>query len=76
MKRYSRLDVFLLLVVLGLSLFIMNAVLDELLPPYSTLEQVYRDYNHVRMFEDGSYIGEDINGNAVNGCIRGAICND
>ena len=76
MKRYSRTDIVLLLVVIGLALFIMNAVLDQLLPPYSTLEQVYKDYMHVQMYEDGSYKGEDINGNPVSGCIRGALCND
>lgn len=41
-----------------------------------SLETVYSQYYHIRIFEDGSYEGEDINGVSIRGCIEGALCDD
>lgn len=41
-----------------------------------SLEVIYGQYNHIRIFEDGSYEGEDINGVPVRGCIEGALCDN
>ena len=41
-----------------------------------SLETVYSQYNHIRIYEDGSYEGETINGVPVKGCIEGALCSD
>lgn len=41
-----------------------------------SLETVYSQYYHIRIFEDGSYEGETIEGTLVAGCIEGALCDD
>lgn len=40
------------------------------------LEQLTKEYNHIKMFEDGSYTGETMDGQQVKGCIKSAICNE
>lgn len=75
-RTYKLSDILAVVLVLILLGIIINAILDALLPPYSPLEQVHQQLNHVRIYEDGSYIGEDRQGNPVSGCIAGALCND
>ena len=41
-----------------------------------SLTTVYSQYNHIRIYEDGSYEGETIKGVPVKGCIEGALCSD
>lgn len=41
-----------------------------------SLETVYSQYYHIRIFEDGSYEGETIEGTLVAGCIKGALCDE
>lgn len=40
------------------------------------LEQLWEHYNHVRIYEDGSYSGETKDGKQVSGCLSGGLCND
>jgi len=40
------------------------------------LTEVHGVYNHIRIYEDGSYEGELLGGTPVSGCIEGALCND
>lgn len=40
------------------------------------LERTYAQYNHIRMFEDGSYIGETLDGEKVVGCVKHGLCQD
>lgn len=44
--------------------------------PSDPLERVYKAYNNVRIYEDGSWEGNDRNGLHVTGCIVGALCRD
>ena len=41
-----------------------------------SLEVVYSQYNHIRIYEDGSYEGETLKGTPVKGCIKGALCDE
>lgn len=41
-----------------------------------TLPSVYREYNHIQIYEDGSYTGQTAGGLEVTGCIKGGLCND
>jgi len=41
-----------------------------------TLERIYEEYNWFEMYEDGTYQGELTDGYWVQGCIKGAICED
>lgn len=40
------------------------------------LSQIYEEYNHIQIYEDGSYIGENRRGFTEQGCISGALCED
>lgn len=40
------------------------------------MEQLYKDYNHIRIHEDGSYEAETRDGIRESGCILKAQCND
>lgn len=40
------------------------------------LERAFEQYNHIKIYEDGSYTGEDREGNAVNGCLPNGLCRD
>lgn len=40
------------------------------------LEQVLQDYNHIRIYEDGSYTAESRTGVREVGCIKAGLCND
>lgn len=44
--------------------------------PIDPLERVYQQYNHVRLYEDGSWEGESREGVRVHGCVPDAQCND
>lgn len=43
-------------------------------PTGTDLQKVYKDYNHIKIEEDGSYTGETIDGTPISGCIKNAIC--
>lgn len=60
----------LLSVFLGLTLVRLIAGNEGALP------QVYKGYNHIRIYEDGSYEGETVEGVPEVGCISGALCED
>ena len=40
------------------------------------MERLYRDFNYIQVYEDGSYRAEGRDGVPVTGCIRNAICQD
>lgn len=40
------------------------------------LTELHGVYNHIRIYEDGSYEGEFVGGTQTSGCIKGALCND
>lgn len=40
------------------------------------LTRTFEQYNHIKVYEDGSYIGEDRKGVEVQGCITNALCED
>lgn len=39
-------------------------------------EQLYEQYTHFRMYEDGSFSGQTKAGVNVTGCIDNALCNN
>ena len=53
---------------------VMFGTLSVAVIPSPTLQDVHRDYNHITIHEDGSYEGENRQGVAVTGCVRGALC--
>ena len=63
-----------LLVVAGL--MIWSYVLGLEVVRDRSLEVVYSQYNHIRIYEDGSYEGQTISGTPVKGCLEGALCDD
>lgn len=40
------------------------------------IQRAYEKYNHIQLYEDGSFTGEDLEGNQVSGCIKNGLCND
>lgn len=46
------------------------------LPVEDPLAVVYERYNNVVVYEDGSWQGQDLNGNKVSGCVTNGLCND
>ena len=40
------------------------------------IERAFDRYNHVRLYEDGSYVGEDRQGVKVQGCVKNGLCQD
>lgn len=40
------------------------------------IERTFEQYNHMKIWEDGSFEGEDRNGEKVQGCITGGLCKD
>ena len=41
-----------------------------------SLTSIYERYNYIKMYEDGSYEAETIDGLEVTGCIDNAICDN
>lgn len=39
------------------------------------LEQMWEKYNHISIYEDGSYSGERRDGKVETGCMSGGLCN-
>lgn len=69
----KNITIFLAGMLLGTTLLL---AVQALRPQPQPLQDVYQNFNHFRMYEDGSIIGETINGVPVSGCIKGALCND
>lgn len=69
-----------LLIVLSLaSVALWSYIFGSLQPQVvymDSLTPIYERYNHIKMFEDGSYEAETIDGVAVTGCIDNALCNN
>ena len=42
--------------------------------PATTLQDAYLDYSYIKIYEDGSYEGENRQGQRVTGCIPDALC--
>ena len=63
----------LLVAVVGLWSMIFGQMSATVVPK-SALEDLHRDYNHLTMYEDGSYTGQSITGERISGCVRGALC--
>lgn len=53
--------------------FFMARGMEWKRPP---LDQLWEHYNHIRIYEDGSYSGETKDGQRVSGCLTGGLCND
>lgn len=45
-------------------------------PVEDPLTVIYTRYNNVVVYEDGSWQGQDLNGNKVSGCITNGLYND
>lgn len=73
-KHFGHWFCVLLIVILATSsiFFAWVACTIELNP----LDRTYKAYNHMKIYEDGSYTGEDRNGVAVNGCLKDGLCQD
>ena len=65
----------MLLVVVGLWAFLIGQ-LSTSVQYIDSLEQVHQTYNHIQIFEDGTYIGQTTGGLGVTGCIKGGLCAD
>lgn len=39
------------------------------------ISRTFEQYNHVQVFEDGSFIGELKDGTSVSGCLPDGLCN-
>ena len=55
------------------TVFFMWVATTQKLDP---LVDTYEMYNHIRIYEDGSYSGQYRSGYSVTGCIKNAQCND
>lgn len=42
----------------------------------TAMVELYSDYNHFTLYEDGSFTGQTIEGIDIEGCILSALCND
>lgn len=68
---------YLLTFLFGMVIGSLALLAVQAIPPErQLLQDVYQNFNNFRMYEDGSIIGETINGVPVSGCIKGALCND
>lgn len=38
------------------------------------IAEVYADYRHITIYEDGSFIGQTIDGVTIEGCVLTALC--
>ena len=66
-----------LVIGLGLPFAVDLALFGDSTPVEAQpLVQVHNGYNHIRIFEDGSYIAETRDGQPEQGCINGGLCND
>ena len=59
----------------GVWMYALGA-LSVMVAPTNTLEELHQGYNHIRVYEDGSYIGQTTGGLPVSGCIKGGLCED
>lgn len=66
-----------ILAVLAVSLWsYIIGVLTVSIQHVDPLKDTYESYNHIQIYEDGSYVGQTKGGMNVTGCIEKAICND
>lgn len=66
-------------IIITITIATMAFIVGVMIEPYSgnsVLEQAYKQYNNVRVYEDGSYSGKTIDGKNITGCIKYAPCND
>ena len=66
-----------LVILLVLCVGIWSYVVGTFFPSichYDTMQQIHKEYNHIKIYEDGSYVGETTSGLHVEGCIEGALC--
>lgn len=76
-RETIKLTVFIVLVAATLTLWgYIAGVLSVSVIPSRSLSDIYREYNHVSIYEDGSYQGQDIGGAEVIGCIIQAPCDN
>ena len=72
---YSTFMWVMLLIVVGLWSFIIGQLSTSIVS-VNGLEDVYKSYNHIQIYEDGSYVGQTTGGLEVSGCIKGGLCDD
>lgn len=63
----------LLLLLAGSNLFLAWITWTITVDP---LNRAYEYYNHIQLYEDGSFSGADREGNRVTGCVTGGLCKD
>ena len=69
----------LLLITGALTLFTLGVLIGYMTPALSVEQPelgIYEKYNHIRIYEDGSFEGENRAGAQVTGCIDTALCNN
>lgn len=72
MKAFTVTIVILAIAGIGVYSYLMGVydVKRDILP------EIYGQYNHLTMYEDGSYVGETMQGVGFSGCIKGALCDE
>lgn len=60
---------------IGLALGILIAVIGMDIVRIPPMEELYAEYNHITLYEDGSYASETVHGEEETGCIATGICN-
>lgn len=69
----------LLFITGALTLFTLGMLLGYMNPALSAEQPelgIYEKYNHIRIYEDGSFEGQNRAGAQVTGCIDTAQCNN
>ena len=74
--KWSNIGLILLMVLAVAQWAYIAGTFQPSVVSYSSMEEVHKAYNHIRIFEDGSYEGQTSGGMKVTGCITGALCQD
>lgn len=64
-------------IVMGIMLYTIGFVMGYMTPAvtYSDpIPAIHERYNHIKIYEDGSYEGQTESGMDVTGCVQGALC--
>ena len=59
------------------SVFVLGFFIGIILawnPTEPTLTNMYKEFNNITMYEDGSYTGQLADGSYTVGCIQNALC--
>lgn len=70
---YKYIIIVLAIISVGVWAYIAGSITPSVVY-VDSLTPIYEKYNHIKMYEDGSYEAETIDGLAVTGCIDNALC--